>query len=128
VDFGSYGGQCLARRELGPDGHGIHVTLEDLFPSGTQWKNAVHYVNRDSNLYTASLSSYGGPNEIIQVEDRQSESRFRAMTSLGWISQNGFGLRQELGYERIWNFDFATGSNRNNFLAAVSLRWVPKFK
>ena len=118
----------LRGSELGPDGHGIHVTLGHLFPSGTQWKNAVHYVNRDSNLYTASLSSYGGPNEIIQMEDRQSESRFRAMTSLGWISQNGFGLRQELGYERIWNFDFATGSNRNNFLAAVSLRWVPKFK
>jgi hypothetical protein len=118
----------LRGSELGPDGHGIHVTWRRLFPSGTQWKNAVHYENRDSNLYTASPSSSGGPDEIIQVEDRPSESRFRVTTSLEWTTHEKFVVRPEFGYEHVWNFDFATGSNRNNFLAAVSLRWFPGFK
>ena len=118
----------LRGSELGPDGHGIHVTWGHLFPSGTQWKNAVHYENRDSDLYTVTLSSSGGPNEVVQAEDRQSESRFRATTSLEWTTHEKFVVRPELGYERVWNFDFAAGSHRNNFLAAVSLRWFPGFK
>ena len=114
--------------ELGPDGHGIHMTWGHIFPSGALWESGVHYENRDSNLYTASRSSSGGPNEIIEVEDRQSENRVRATTSLEWRTHERFTLRTEFGYERVWDFDFKPGADRNNFLAAVSLRWHPGFK
>jgi len=118
----------LRGSELGPDGHGIHGTWGHFFPSRMQWKNAVHYEYRDSDLYTMSRAYAGAPNLLVHVEDRPLESRFRVTTSLEWTTHEKFVIRPEFGYERVWNFDFATGSNRNNFLAAVSLRWCPGFK
>lgn len=118
----------LRGSELGPDGHGIHITWGHDLPSGKRWQSAMHFENRDSNIYTATLSSAGGQNEIVQVEDRQSESRFRVTTSLEWRTKTRFVVRPELGYERVWDFDFVSGANRNNFLAAVSVRWHPGFK
>ncbi len=118
----------LRGSELGPDGHGVHVTWGHLFPSGAWWKNAAHYEYRDSDLYTQRRPYPGGPMELVHVADRPLESRFRVTTSLEWTTHEKFVVRPEFGYERVWNFDFATGSNRNNFLAAVSLRWFPGFK
>ena len=115
----------LRGSELGPDGHGIHVTWGHFFPSGTQWKNAVHYEFRDSNLYVSTLYPVGGPDEVVIVEDRPSESRLRLTTSLEWTTREKFVIRPEFGYERVWSFDFKPGSDKNNFLAAVSLRWLP---
>ncbi len=118
----------LRGSELGPDGHGVHVTWGHQFPSGTQWESAVHYENRDSNLYTVTQSSAGGPDQVVLAEDRPSESRFRMTASLEWMTNTRIAVRPEFGYERVWDFDFKPGCNRNNIFAAVSLRWYPEFK
>ena len=114
----------LRGSELGPDGHGIHVIWGHSFQSGTRWKNAVHYEYRDSDLYTQSRAYAGGPVELFHVESRPLESRFRLTTSLEWTTHEKFVVRPEFGYERVWGFDFRPGSDRNNFLAAVSVRWL----
>ncbi len=114
--------------ELGPDGHGIHVSWGHVFPSGMRWENAVHYENRDSNLYTVSLSPVGGPDKVLVAENRPAENRFRATASLEWRTQGNVCVRPEAGYERVWDFGFNPGSNRNNFLAAVSVKWHPGSK
>jgi len=114
--------------ELGSDGRGVHINWGHIFPSEMRWESALHYENRDSNLYTVSLSPVGGPDKVLVAEDRPSENRFRLTTSLEWRTHGNIRVRPEFGYERVWDFDFNPGSNRNNFLAAVSVKWHPGSK
>jgi hypothetical protein len=120
----------LRGSELGPNGHGIHTTWGHLFPSGMRWDSSVHYENRDSDLFAQEIFPSGGRNRVllVKVKDNPSETRFRMTASLEWRTREKFVVHPEFGYERVWSFDFKPGSDRNNFLATISLRWYPGFK
>jgi hypothetical protein len=117
----------LRGSELGPDGQAIHLSWGHLLPSGIQIKSEAHYENRDSDIYTTTPSSRGQPDKVIRVTDNTMEHRFRILASLDWEISDGVVFCPQIGYERAWNYSFNPAMHRNNFLGAISMKWLPGF-
>jgi hypothetical protein len=115
----------LRGSELGPDGQAVHVSWRHLFPSGVQLRGEAHYENRDSDIYAQTLTSRNEGDKVFSSIDNPNEHRFRIASSLDWRFNSRWIIRPQFGYERVWNYDFDTRVNRNNFLGAISLRWFP---
>jgi hypothetical protein len=56
--------------------------------------------------------------------ERPKEWRARVLASWQTLArESGFGTLAEVGYERVRNFNFVDGSDRNNFLARLGLEY-----
>jgi len=114
----------LRGSELGPDGKGLHVIWRRSFRPTAQFRGETHYEDRGNDLYTQRPSP-NGADKVIKLTDNPKERRFRLVSSLDWELGSGLTVRPIFGYERVGNYDFEDGVGRNNFLGAISLRWIP---
>ena len=117
----------LRGSELGPDGKGFHATWRHSLQPATQLRIEAHYENRGSDRYTQRPSP-NGADKVIRLTNNPKEQRFRLVSSIDWKFGTGLSVRPLFGYERVRNYNFDTGTDRNNFLGAISLRWTPAMK
>lgn len=100
---------------LGPDGHSITVTIGwDVNPKTLLDVNFFYEVS-DSDDYLFLGSS------IRRSQDNPAETRLRWILNFQQQFNNRFTLLGRFGYERVHNFNYVSGDNRNQFLVEVGL-------
>ena len=119
--------QHLLGDESGPDSDVFQLKI--VHNLGEQYRLGFEsgYANRDSDIYTQTTSSQGGPDRVVKVTDNTTEHRFHFLASLDWMIRPRLLLQPAFAYERVFNFDFIPGSGRNNFLGRIELTWHPYF-
>jgi hypothetical protein len=108
---------------LGPDADSLsvflHKTNNDLLTQFS-WIGALERV--DSDIYSGGGSAVGR----IKTTDGPPEIRFRTLFSASHALSNLWTLSGSLGYERIKDFNFIRGDDKNGFLAQVSMDFRPR--
>ncbi len=105
---------------LGPDGNAVYLE--------TGWDlNRENLLSFSSAVESRSNDIYVGVGEILdrfeKVQDNPNEYRIRFMSE--WyhrMAELPLDFRIRLGYERVLNFDFVEGNDRNNFLGEMLFR------
>lgn len=105
---------------LGPDAMGVYLISHwDLDPQHLFGFRAA-FENRSGDIWTVDDPFQFN---FIKVADFPDENRLRFVSDwLYRMKELPMELRLALGYERVWNFDYTAGSNRNNFLGEFGLR------
>jgi hypothetical protein len=117
----------LRGSEIGPDGTAFHVIWRHVFPSNTLLRGEAHYEGRRGDTYRQTPTENGGVDRVIRVTNHPIERRLRFTTSLDWRFDFRWIFRPQIGYERVWNFNWDSNISRNNFLGTVSLVWYPGY-
>lgn len=103
---------------LGPDGKGLYVNLN--------WDvDEDNLLSFDGAFERRSRDQYSFQHPMwITIQSFPKEKRFRTVGS--WSrrvpGERPLSIQTQLGYERVTNFGFVAGGNRNNFLAQVTLQ------
>ena len=104
--------------QLGPDGNAIYTWLNWDINSQNLITFSGAYERRSNDNYISIEDDDGF--EFVKVSDLPKENRIRTVAS--W-QHRVVGLPilffAQLGYERVINFDFLEGNNRNNFLGRI---------
>ncbi len=106
---------------LGPDANGFYVdTTWDVNRNNLIGLHGA-FEFRDNDTYL----THGEPDFGFEITtDNPTEGRYRIQTD--WTHRFGnypLSTKIELGYERVQNFNFANGHNRNNFVGALSFHF-----
>ncbi|MBI5299582.1 MAG: hypothetical protein HY877_04730 [Deltaproteobacteria bacterium] len=104
---------------LGPDAQGVYVRYD--FAPTYYWQHQLGFVweERDSDLYSIPI--------IHKTVENPAETRFRWWAGCRWRSTEAFEIALRAGYERVQQFNFIPGDDRNNFLTDIKLTWYPEF-
>ncbi len=105
--------------ELGPSGNGMYATLTADATSKLQLRTTLQYEIRGGSTYDETLN----PRRLITVTPSISEKRFGWLMSGTYDFERPMRLMLGFGYERINAFNFASGDNRNAFLAKLGMRF-----
>jgi capsule assembly protein Wzi len=124
-------GLALNRRlrgsETGPDGQNFMVEWRHGFSGNKALRISFDYDNRDSDIYTTTLSSSGGPDRVVKAVDNVTEHRIRLTAGFSWPLRRDVRLDLEAGYERAHNAAFVRHADDDNFLGSLSLTYAPNF-
>lgn len=120
--------QFILGNNLGPDAYGGYATVGwELNRNHTFYFNAA-FENRSADIYQAVLGPNSTPEsaDIIafdKIVDNPDERRYRlTSTWVHRIETMPVQLTVGLGYERVQNFAFTAGNDRNNFLGEVGIQ------
>lgn len=114
--------QKLMGDELGPDAQGVylrygyHPTFYFQNELGFAWEQ------RDSDLYRLPPSG-----AVQRAANNPDETRYRFWSRMRWRHSDLFEMALNVGYERVRQFNFTPGNDRNNFLTDLKLTWHPSF-
>jgi hypothetical protein len=112
---------------LGPRGLGEYLMVDDDAGRAGRFSVSAAYEIRSGNLYGSTSSNAGDDNfHFVQVSHGPGETRRRF--TVGWESLPGprhLTATAKLGFERVTDFAFQSGSNRSNVLAQAGLEWRP---
>lgn len=113
---------------LGPNAYGIYSTANwDVNPENLLTFH-VDFENRSADIWGVNgITNSDGQFEIqgrfFKVIDNPDERRYRlAAEWLHRLPKDVLWLKLGLGYERVQNFNFLAGNDRNNFLGQVNLQ------
>ena len=106
---------------LGPDGDRFRGILGQSFGSKLDARLEFAWDHRRSDLKTTTIDPDGTQGDIITVEHRPAEDRYRLLIEGLFKTKKHMNINVTLGYERANNFAFVEGSDRNNFLFAIAL-------
>ncbi len=124
-------GYALNRNILGmangPDTDEIHLVYQTEFNPTWQLRSEASYLNSDSNIYTQTSSTKGGPDQVIIASDQPTEHRFRLQWSLTQKSLVLFETKYRLGFEHVENFNFMPDARSENLLFGVEFTATPSF-
>jgi hypothetical protein len=105
---------------LGPDANAIYLNSHWDFTAKNQLSFAAAFESRSNDFYV-------GVGEVLdrfeKVQDNPEERRLRWMGE--WyhrMAEFPLDFRVRFGYERVFNFNFVEGSDRNNFLGEMLFR------
>jgi len=99
----------------GPDSHGFLAELgwEPNFETYVSGRFAYEVSDSDTYLSTGD--------EILVTTDNAAEKRVRGLLHVDHRFSKGFSVRGNVGYERVINFNFVQGDDRNDFLVEGGL-------
>ena len=120
-------GQTLQRMligdPLGPDAQGAYAQLGWYRTSARRLTLELAAERRSNDQYMywpVALPKFGWS----RIQDRPKEWRGRALVSWRSMpSKRPLGAFVQAGYERVQNFNFLDGDNRNNLLARVGMEY-----
>ncbi|MFH0799355.1 MAG: capsule assembly Wzi family protein [Pseudomonadota bacterium] len=78
---------------------------------------------RRSDGYTELTNPDGTVGPVVKISWGPREQRYRGVLGVDWRLNDTLRLHVAAGYERARNLGFVYGNNRNNWLAAVALKW-----
>jgi hypothetical protein len=117
--------QRLIGSETGPDGNTIRVVSNyDLNPRLMLTGEAA-YEERSADIYASTLSSQGQPDQYVKILDNPNEYRMRVTGQLRWNVEKNLRVELKSGYERVYGFNFVSGSDINNFLGSIAVVFLP---
>ena len=103
--------------EMGPDSMGAALTFESRPTYHFVQTHQFAVENRGSNLYSLQNDA----TKVVVAQRNPSETRYRWMSAFTLESKPQVDWTLGFGYERVQQFNFAPGSNRNNFLVNLRL-------
>jgi hypothetical protein len=115
--------QFLIGDNLGPNAQGVYgkvnfdVNPEHLLVFSGAWES------RSGDVYVM-VTPEDSPEFFQKVEDKPEEIRLRGMVD--WIFRmNDFPLKVlvQMGFERVQNFNYVAGNDRNNYLGRINLQF-----
>lgn len=114
--------QRLMGDELGPNAQGAYIRF--VFKPTFYWQSELGFAweQRDSDLYFIPSSG-----SVQRLADSPDETRYRFMGNILYRMQDSFSIALHAGYERVQQFNFIPGDDRNNFLTDIKLTWYPEF-
>ncbi len=120
--------QHLIGSNLGPNAYGVTAILNWDVNFENMLKFSFNFENRSSDIWGVNGSTDADGNfniegNFFKVQDNPEEIRGRFVTE--WLyrfPQDRMLLRVAAGYERVHNFNFVSGNDRNNFLGRVNLQ------
>ena len=111
----------LIGTDLGPDAHGIHTEVTYDVSDELGFGLTLDWDYRGSDLKAAEVEPDGSQGDIITVQSRPAEERYRAVLDTRIRLSKMTTLWGALGYERVHNQHYVQGDDVNNFKAAISL-------
>jgi hypothetical protein len=115
--------QMILGDDLGPDALGFHAELRHDFSKKFRLTGTFDWELRRADIHGDSGDPDGSLGDIIVVAEGPHERRYRAVLS-PWLQLTKIlEATAFLGYERVENAGFVEGISRNNWLAAVNLRF-----
>jgi hypothetical protein len=115
--------QFILGDDLGPNGQGVYLDLnwdinsEHLLGFSGAWES------RNGDIY-AYVAPVDAPEFFEKLEDKPKEMRLRG--TVDWLYRmDGFPLNifVQLGIERVQNFNYISGYDRNNYLGRINLEF-----
>lgn len=114
--------QLVVGDNLGPDALGFRAAYSQEFSDAFRIGASFDWEKRRSDIHGDSGDPDGTLGDIIILEHRPAEERYRAVLSPRLKLRKTVKLDLDFGYERVLNAGYVQGVSRNNWLAAVTLR------
>lgn len=109
--------------DLGPDALGIHSRYSFELGDGYSIAANFDWEKRRSDIHTTTTDPDGTLGDIIIVEGRPADTRFRFVLEPSIRLAKALNAIIYAGYERAINANFVSGASCNNWLLAISLRF-----
>ncbi len=106
---------------LGPNSQGAYLSALYELSETLELEAQVAAEFRGSDLF--AVNDWEEFTQEIIAEGPQ-ERRYRLLAGACWEPLAGLRLGGEFGYERVANFNFEDGNNRDNYLARVSVGYL----
>jgi hypothetical protein len=115
--------QFLIGDNLGPDANGAYFRVNWEPNSENRLGFNIAIEGRSNDDFINLLANEPNRVDFEKVQDFPDEWRYRLTSE--WIlrkTQAPYIVKAFWGYERVQNFNFVSGSNRNNFMGGVTLQ------
>ncbi|MDO8526996.1 MAG: capsule assembly Wzi family protein [Deltaproteobacteria bacterium] len=109
--------------ELGPDGKSVLLSFDSRPTSHFHQTHSIAVENRGSDLYALLNNA----TDVVITQHNPSETRYRWVSSFGLQYHPSVAWNVSAGYERVNQFDFIPGQNRNNFMVDFKANFYPQF-
>lgn len=111
--------QFLMGDNLGPEAQGAYLTSGwDINPANLLTFNAA-FESRSGDLWGVNPGF-----TFVVIQNNPSENRYRgAVEWLHRFTSFPLDVKLQAAYERVNNFNFVSGDNRNNFLGALTFQF-----
>ncbi|MBI4236885.1 MAG: hypothetical protein HY696_00530 [Deltaproteobacteria bacterium] len=108
---------------LGPDGRSVRAVLNHEWNDAWFSQLQLWYERRDSNTYSQTIGSGGGPNQVVVATDLPSEQRYRAQLDVDYAYAARAKLHATAGYEYVRQFNFTPGDHRHQWMAGIGVEY-----
>ncbi|MBI2082707.1 MAG: hypothetical protein HYT76_03975 [Deltaproteobacteria bacterium] len=116
--------QKMLGANTGPDSDSATALLQIDLPDYYSYNLSVAYEWRDSDLFT-TITEGSSILDILKRQDNPSEQRWRIQNNISKEIRNGLEAKIGFGYERVNDFGFVAGDDRNNLKLSFSLKLFP---
>lgn len=110
---------------LGPQSQTLTAEMRHWVSLVHRLEGQVSYMNSGNDLFSVLPSSTGGPDEVVKTTDLTAEHRFLLSTALVWELRRGIVLCPQIGYERVYNFNFTARNDRQHMMGALWVEFSP---
>ena len=115
--------QKIMGSDLGPDAHGARAVFIQEFPLKFGYRVELDWDLRRSNIHAQRPDPDGTLGDIIVVEHRPADQRYRLKTSAWYQVNKKITLKAVLGYEYVINANYVSGKNCNDFLVGFGMKF-----
>jgi hypothetical protein len=103
---------------IGADAESLAIYFSKTFSNHVKWDSSLFFERIDSDVYSAT-----GDRGRFVTTNGTAEKRVRFLASLNYPLSKVIHLRNTVGYERVINHAFNQGTDRNDFLVSMNLRF-----
>jgi len=111
----------LIGSSLGSDGERIRAVIGQTVSSKLDLRFEAAWDHRRSDLKTTTTDPDGSLGDVITVEHRPAEDRYRFLLDGMFRTKKHINIGATVGVERVKNIAFNSGVDRTNYLLALSL-------
>ena len=112
----------LIGSDAGPDADALHLRFRHTLAPGFWYGLTFGWDYRRSDTYTELRNPDGTAGPVVKVASGPTEERYRGLVDFDCKFKRNLTLHLTAGYERVRNLFFTAGNDRNNYLAAISLK------
>ena len=100
----------------------MHLRFRHTLAPGFWYGLTFGWDYRRSDTYTELRNPDGTAGPVVKVASGPTEERYRGLVDFDCKFKRNLTLHLTAGYERVRNLFFTAGNDRNNYLAAISLK------
>lgn len=112
----------LIGSDAGPDADTLHVNFRHTLSPKIWYGVTFDWDYRRSDTWTQTRNPDGTVRAIVKTATGPVEQRYRGLLDLDWQIKKHLTFHFTFGYERALNYNFTQGADRNNYLAALSVK------
>ncbi len=113
----------LIGSDAGPDADAVHAIFRKTISPKLWYGITFGWDYRRSDTYTELRNPNGTAGDVVKISSGPTEQRFRGLFDVDWQMKEHLNVHFTFGYERVGNLHFQQGLHRNNYLAALILKF-----